>query len=127
MRAGAQLEFGNTEKKPKSPRIPTLKIPLNSTESGYSSNKFRYDSKVNRTNLSTSTDRTYRYTGMSELSPQKQEVLTKFFPTKSQLYSVLSRLNKPEMLLLKNLKRHYKEPVGESKSVNQTKLGRLAT
>ena len=127
MRAGAQLEFGNTEKKPKSPRIPTLKIPLNSTESGYSSNKFRYDSKVNRTNLSISTDRTYRYTGMSELSPQKQEVLTKFFPTKSQLYSVLSRLNKPEMLLLKNLKRHYKEPVGESKSVNQTKLGRLAT
>ena len=127
MRAGAQLEFGNTEKKPKSPRIPTLKIPLNSTESGYSSNKFRYDSKVNRTNLSISTDRTYRYTGMSELSPQKQEVLTKFFPTKSQLYSVLSRLNKPEMLLLKNLKRHYQEPVGESKSVNQTKLGRLAT
>ena len=31
------------------------------------------------------------------------------FPTKSQLYSVLSRLNKPEMLLLQNLKRQYYE------------------
>lgn len=34
-------------------------------------------------------------------------MLSKMFPTKSQLYSVLSRLNKPEMLLLQNLKRQY--------------------
>ncbi len=109
------LEFGQSERKPKSPRVPTLRIPLGGGELGYSSNKFRFDSKVNQRNLSISTERSHRYGG-SELSPRKQELLTKFFPTKSQLYSVLSRLNKPEMLLLKNLKRQYHEH--ESKSVN---------
>ena len=54
------------------------------------------------------------YTGLQEMSPRKHELLTKFFPTKSQLYSVLSRLNKPEMLLLKNLKRHQRQQEGGS-------------
>lgn len=64
---------------------------------------------------------------MDELSPHKNELLTKFFPTKSQLYSVLSRLNKPEMLLLKNLKRQYKVDTGDTRSVKETRGGRLIT